>query len=144
MTLRTFTLLYGIAFTAIGILGFIPGVTTAHENPNLAVDAGLGAIFGLFVINVIHNLIHLAFGIWALGLALGKASVSAMRGYAKTVAVIYLVLALMGVFPFLNTTFGLVPIYGHDIWLHALLGAVAAYFGFVYNEDRQTTATVRS
>jgi hypothetical protein len=66
-----------------------------------------------------------------------------MRGYAKTVAVVYLVLALMGVFPFLNTTFGLVPIYGHDIWLHALLGGVAAYFGFVYNEERQT-ATARA
>lgn len=142
MTLRTFTLLYGIAFTAIGILGFIPGVTTPHQNPSLAIEAGLGAIFGLFVVNVVHNLIHLAFGIWALGLALGKASVGAMRGYAKAVAVIYLVLALMGVFPFLNTTFGLVPIYGHDIWLHAALGAVAAYFGFVYNADRQA-ATAR-
>jgi hypothetical protein len=31
----------------------------------------------------------------------------------------------------LYTTFGLIPLYGHDIWLHAVLAAVGAYFGFM-------------
>jgi len=35
----------------------------------------------------------------------------------------------------LRTTFGLVPLYGHDVWLHAVLAAVAAYFGFVARAD---------
>ena len=30
----------------------------------------------------------------------------------------------------LNTTFGLVPIYGADVALHAVIAAVSAYFGF--------------
>jgi hypothetical protein len=33
-----------------------------------------------------------------------------------------------------------VPIYGHDVWLHALLAAVAAYFGFVYREEKVAAA----
>jgi hypothetical protein len=53
------------------------------------------------------------------------------------------VLAVMGLVPGLDTTFGLVPIYGHDVWLHALLAGVAAYFGFVAApeaEDRTSGA----
>ena len=37
----------------------------------------------------------------------------------------------------LHTTFGLVPLYGNDIWLHAVLAIVAGYFGFVYRRDEQ-------
>ena len=68
----------------------------------------------------------------------------AARLYARGVAVIYALLAVMGLIPGLNTTFSLVPIYGHDAWLHALLAIVAAYFGFAAApevEYRTTTAT---
>ena len=51
--------------------------------------------------------------------------------YARTVAVIYGVLTVLGLIPATSTTFGLVPIYGNDVWLHAGLAIVAAYFGFV-------------
>lgn len=36
----------------------------------------------------------------------------------------------MGLPPVLNTVFGLIPIFGHDVWLHALTALIAAYFGF--------------
>jgi hypothetical protein len=57
--------------------------------------------------------------------------------------VICALLTLMGLLPFLNTTLGLVPIYGNDIRPHALLTAVAANFGFAYrsNESRVRGAT---
>ena len=61
----------------------------------------------------------------------GRSGASAGRA----VAVIYALLAVMGLIPGLNTTFGLVPIYGHDVWLHALLAIVAAYFGFAAAPD---------
>ncbi len=34
----------------------------------------------------------------------------------------------MGLIPVLNTSFGLIPIFGHDVWLHALFALAAAYF----------------
>jgi hypothetical protein len=38
---------------------------------------------------------------------------------------------LMGLVPALHTAFGLMPVYGHDVWLHGLEALLAAYFGFV-------------
>jgi hypothetical protein len=48
------------------------------------------------------------------------------------------VLMIAGFIPGLSTMFGLVPLFGNDIWLHAVLAGVAAYFGWVH---RDTTAT---
>jgi hypothetical protein len=61
-------------------------------------------------------------------------SYAASRVYFRSVAVIYAVLAIMGLIAAANlhTTFGLVPLYGNDVWLHAVLAVAAAYFGFVY------------
>jgi hypothetical protein len=30
--------------------------------------------------------------------------------------------------------FGLVPLFGNDIWLHALLAIIAAYFGWMHRD----------
>ena len=130
MNVRTFALIYGLAFTAIGIAGFIPGFVTAHESLDhqLAVEQRAGDLFGLFPVNVLHNLVHLVFGVW--GLAVYRNAYAAI-GYARIVAVMYALFMVMGFIPGLNTVMGLVPLHGNDIWLHAVLAAVAAYFGFV-------------
>lgn len=134
MAIRYFALIYGIVFLLVGIAGFIPGfvMPLEAEHPELAIEAGAGRLFGLFPVNVVHNLVHVVFGVWGL---LAWRSVSGSLSYARSVAVIYGVLVIMGLIPVLQTTFGLVPLYGHDIWLHVLLAAVAAYFGFVARAD---------
>lgn len=131
MNTRTFARIFGIVFLIVGIGGFIPGITQPHDHPGLAIEAGSGMELGLFPVNVLHNLVHIAFGIWGL---LAARSLNGARLYAKSVAIVYGLLTVLGLIPATNTTFGLVPIYGHDIWLHALLAAVAAYFGFVRQE----------
>jgi hypothetical protein len=128
MRTRYFALVYGIVFLLIGIAGFIPGlVRPPAATVDLAVDEGFGRLFGLFPVNWLHNLVHLAFGVWGV---IAYRSFSAARLYAQSVAIIYAVLTVMGLIPGLNTLFGLVPLYGHDVWLHALLAIVAAFFGF--------------
>lgn len=129
MKTRYFALVMGIVFLVIGILGFVPGLLTqplTTEAP-LAVDAGYGLLLGLFPVNVLHNLVHLVFGVW--GVVVWK-NFTGSRTFARTVAIVYAVLAVMGLIPGLATVFGLVPLYGHDIWLHALIAIVAAYFGY--------------
>lgn len=133
MSPRTFALIAGIAYVGAGLLGFVPGVTQpppAHA-PELAVRAGYGYLLGLFPINFLHNLVHLALGAWGL---LAYRNYASARTYARGLATIYGVLAIMGLIPAFNTTFGLVPIFGHDIWLHALTALAAAYFGFLSPE----------
>lgn len=139
MTTRYFSLILGIVFVVAGIAGFIPGLLTPPHatDPALALEGGYGRLFGLFPVNWVHNLIHIAFGI--AGLVCYR-SFGAARSYAQATAVIYGVLIVFGFIPLLNTTFGLAPLFGHDIWLHFLIAAPAAYFGFVHAERREAVA----
>src|SRR3954468_7566726 len=147
MNAKAFATVLGVVFVVVGILGFVPGITQMHDmsDPNLSVHGpGHGMLLGLFHVNVLHNLVHILFGIW--GLAVFR-SLDGSRAYAKGVAIIYFVLAICGLIPGLNTMFGLVPLEGNDVWLHILLAAVAAYFGFLapkYQPDAMTTDTTNS
>ncbi len=131
MNVRTFARIWGIIFLVIGTGGFIPGLTQPHDHPDVALKSFLGLELGLFPVNLLHNIFHLLFGV--LGL-LAARSVSGARNYAKSVAIIYGVLAIFGLIEAGNvhTTFGLVPLYGNDVWLHLLLAAPAAWFGLVH------------
>jgi hypothetical protein len=55
--------------------------------------------------------------------------------FARGLAIFYAALTIMGLIPVLNTTFGLIPIFSHDIWLHAVTAGVAAYFGFTGHSE---------
>lgn len=129
MTSRNFALVTGLAYTLVGLLGFLPGVLTSPPAgaPPVRVDAGYGYLLGLFPVNLLHTLVHLALGVWGLLVARNGA---ASRNYAASLAVIFGLLTVMGIVPGLNTVFGLIPLFGHDIWLHGLTAVAAAYFGF--------------
>lgn len=130
MSTRSFALIFGIVFLLAGASGFVPGMLhpVPANAPPLTVAAGYGLVMGLLPVNVLHNLVHLLFGL--LGIA-AYAGLYAPRLYAQIVAVAYGLLTVLGLVPATNTLFGLVPIYGIDVWLHLVLGAIAAYFGFI-------------
>ena len=134
MNIRTFALIYGIVFAAIGVAGFIPGLVTPHEavEHQLTIEQGAGDPLGLFPINVLHNIVHILFGVW--GFAVYRNTGAAIT-YARSVAIVYALFTVMGLIPALSTTFGFVPLHGNDVWLHALLAAVAAYFGFMWHAE---------
>lgn len=137
MRIQTFARIYGIVFLVVGVGGFIPGLTQPHDHPGLAVQAASGMELGLFPVNALHNLVHILFGAWGL---FATRNVDTARTYARVVAIAYGLLTILGLIPATNNTFGLVPIYGHDVWLHALLAAGAAYFGFAYRETSAAAA----
>jgi len=132
MLTRRFAQAMGVIFLLVGIMGFIPALLTdpnthPHGDHGVTVHAFDGYLLGLFHVNALHSGVHVLFGI--LGLVMGGRWDSA-RLYARIVAVSYALLTVMGLVPALNTVFGLIPIHGHDVWLHAAIAAVAAYFGF--------------
>jgi hypothetical protein len=133
MNTRTFALIFGIVFLIVGAGGFVPGLTdhSAVPHPDLTMTQGFGHELGMFPVNLLHNIVHLLFGIWGL---LAYRSYAGARSYARGVAIIYGVLTVMGLIPALNTTFGFIPIYGADVFLHALLAIVAAYFGWMHRD----------
>lgn len=129
MGARYFALISGILYICVGLAGFVPGMvaTPGTGGPHVALNAGYGYLLGAFPINVLHNIVHIAIGLW--GLASYRSYLGA-RNYGRGLAIFYGVLAVMGLLPVLNTTFGLIPIFGNDVWLHALTALIAAYFGF--------------
>ena len=127
MNVRTFALVFGVVYLLVGLLGFFwqGGLAIARE-------AGPGGdwprLLGLFPINLLHNIVHLAIGAWGLA---SYRSYAGSVAYARGLAILYGLLAILGLIPATNTMFGLVPIFGHDIWLHAATALIAAYFGFM-------------
>ena len=127
--MRTLTqraaMVFGVAFVLFAVLGFLlPGGMGMESDPEAAPD-----LLGLFPVNLLHNLVHLAFGVWGL---LAARTLSAAKGYHRGAAVIYIVLAILGfVAP---TGFGMVPLGGLDPALHIFLAAGLGYFGFVHRE----------
>jgi hypothetical protein len=129
---QQFALIIGIIFLIAGFMGFIPAaVKSPMTHPDIAglgFTTGYGYLIGLFPINRLHNLVHIIVGLLGIfsSLALGGS-----RLYSRGLAVFYGLLTVMGLIPFFNTTFGLIPIFGNDVWLHGIAAAIAVYFGFI-------------
>src|SRR5688500_8551935 len=122
-TLQKVSLVFGALFALVGVAGFVTTGTTMEARIEHA-----PRLFGLFPVNLLHNLVHLGFGLWGL---LGSRSPAGALGFCRGAGLIYLVLTVLAfVTP---TTFGLIPIGGHDIWFHGLIGSVLTYFGFFRN-----------
>lgn len=123
-------LVFGIVFLLVGILGLL---TENGMSMNADMETS-GMLLGLFPVNLLHNLVHLAFGVWGL---LAARSHDGARTFGKVGAVVYAVLVLLA---FVDpTTFGLVPIGGNDIWLHAILAIGLAWIGFAGGTTRTAT-----
>ena len=136
MRSATFALFAGIAYLSAGIIGLIPAELSPPppDAPPLRYSVLYGHMLGVFPVNVLHSIVHLAIGAW--GISAWRADHHFGRGmgspklFARSIAIFYAVLALLGLLPATNTLFGLLPIYGHDVWLHAVTAVIAGYFGW--------------
>jgi hypothetical protein len=129
MRTATFALFLGIAYLSAGLLGLIPAalMPPPADAPPTHFSLLYGYLLGLFPVNVLHSVVHLAIGAWGIMAWRGMAS---LKVFARSLAIFYGALAVMGLIPGMNTLFGMLPIHGHDVWLHAGTAALAAYFGW--------------
>lgn len=130
MTTRSFAMVLGVGFLVAGLAGFFP--TPATPPPDLTQTHGFGHALGILPVNTLHNVVHLLFAL--LGIAAARGAIMSAKAYCQMVAVAYGLLVVMGLIPATNTTFGLIPIYGADVWLHLIIAVLAGYFGFVARE----------
>jgi hypothetical protein len=108
----------GMVFLLVGVLGFVPGVTTQFDQLGLAGHGSGAMLLGLFHVSVLHNVVHLLFGV--AGLALCRTP-GAARGYLVGGGVLYLVLAIYGALVPMDSAANFVPLNTADNWLHLLL-----------------------
>ena len=99
MRSETFALFCGIACVSLGLLGLR--------------------------VNVPDSVVYLAMGVW--GVAAWRHWTNP-RAYAATLAVLFGVLALMGLIPGASKLVGMTAPQGIDIWLHSGAAFLAAYF----------------
>ncbi|HOD70416.1 MAG TPA: DUF4383 domain-containing protein [Deltaproteobacteria bacterium] len=133
MATRYFALILGIFYAIVGVLGFFPPLLQSLplDAPNVFVDFLKGSLLGIFPSNILHNLVHLVVGIWGIA---AYRSLASSRIFAKSIAVIFGVLFVMGIIPVLRTTFGLIPLYGANVVLHLVTALLGVYFGWVVSE----------
>jgi hypothetical protein len=129
MRIATFALFLGLAYISAGVLGLVPAalLPAPADAPPTRYTALYGYLLGLFPVNALHSIVHLGIGVWGV---VAWRRVASPKFFARVLAVFYGVLAVLGLIPGVNTLFGLLPIHGHDVWLHAGTALVAAYFGW--------------
>lgn len=113
-TAQTLALLFGAVFTLVGILGFIPGITSDAPG-DFAGEDSEGSLLGVFQVSVLHNLVHLLFGL--AGLAMARRWDTA-RTYLLGGGIIYLLLFVVGLLGAMDW----LPADDTDDWLHLVLG----------------------
>ncbi|MEU3455960.1 DUF4383 domain-containing protein [Micromonospora sp. NPDC006766] len=106
-------------FVLIGVLGFLPGVTTHSGELAFAGHHSRAKLFGLFQVSILHNLLHLVFGLIGLGLA---RQVAGARLFLAGGGAIYLVIWMYGFFVDREGVGNFVPFNDADNWLHLFLG----------------------
>ena len=120
-------LLFGIIFLAVGVLGFIPGITSDYDN--LTVFDGVGAkLLGIFGVNILENVVHLLYGI--AGLA-AMSSWAASKNYFVWGGAIYVALWLYGLIIDETSSANFIGLNNAAHWLHLALGVAMIGVGFL-------------
>lgn len=126
---RAFAAIFATGFIAAGVAGLVPILHTdvPADAPSLTIDVLYVENIGLFPVNILHTLVHWTFGLLAVAALLGVFSIGA---YARGMAVVLAAFTVMGLLPGFRTLSGLLPLYGNDIWFHAVEALFAGIVGF--------------
>ena len=128
--------LVGVIFLLVGVAGFIPGITTdLYDGLEFAGDEGTAELLGLFEVSVLHNIVHLLFGIAGLALA---ATAGGARTYLIGGGALYLALFLLGIVGGADW----IPANDADNWLHLVLGVGMIGAGYVLTRENRVATTV--
>ena len=134
---RTAAMVVAAVFLVVGVLGFVPGVTTGYDGMTFAGHESTAMLLGVFHVSILHNIVHLLFGI--VGLAMAR-TVPGAVAFLIGGGVVYLLLWLYGVVIDHDSAANFVPVNGADNWLHLALGVGMAALGLAL---RRTSATTR-
>ena len=116
---RTAAMAVGAVFLLVGILGFVPGITTSYDSMSFAGHMSDAKLLGIFQVSVLHNLVHVLFGV--AGLAMARRSGTAVA-YLVAGGAVYLALWLYGLLIEKSSAANFVPVNSADDWLHLVLG----------------------
>jgi hypothetical protein len=135
--LQTAAAVVGATFLLVGVLGFVPGITSNYDTMTFAGHESGAELLGIFGVSVLHNLVHLLFGV--AGLAMSR-TWSGARSFLIGGGAIYLVLWLYGLLIDLGSSANFVPVNDADNWLHFVLGVAMVALGLLLGRSASATA----
>ena len=127
-SIQSLAAVVGVTFLLVGVLGFVPGITTHYSDLSFAGHGSGAKLLGIFQVSILHNIVHLLFGV--VGLALAK-TVEGARNFLVGGGVVSLALWVLGV----AGAGDWIPSNTADNWLHFALGAGMIGLGFVASRD---------
>jgi hypothetical protein len=131
--LRVAAMVVAAVFLLVGLLGFIPGITTDYDGMTFAGHESTAMLLGIFHVSILHNIVHLLFGV--VGLALARTMTGA-RQFLIGGGVVYLALWVYGLIIDHDSTANFVPVNTADNWLHLFLGVGMISLGLVLSRIR--------
>jgi hypothetical protein len=126
----------GAVFLAVGLLGFVPGITSNYDQLTFAGHHSDAALLGIFNVSVLHNLVHLGFGV--AGIALAR-KFDGSRSYLIGGGVVYLVLFIYGLVIDHDSSVNFFPVNDADNWLHLGLAVTMIALGATLGRTRDDT-----
>lgn len=127
----------GVVFLLVGVLGFIPGITTDYDTMQFAGHESEAMLLGVFQVSILHNIVHLLFGV--AGVAMAR-TWSGARIFLIGGGVVYLVLWIYGLLVAEESAANFVPLNAADDWLHLVLGVGMVGLGVLLSR-REEAAT---
>ncbi|MEV4199303.1 DUF4383 domain-containing protein [Micromonospora globbae] len=125
----------GAVFLLVGVLGFVPGVTTGYDQLTAAGHHSGAKLFGVFQISILHNAVHLLFGV--LGLAMAR-TIGASRLFLAGGGALYLGIWLYGFVIKHESAANFLPLNNADNWLHLGLGFGMLVLGLLLSNQYGT------
>jgi hypothetical protein len=135
--LRLAARVVGAVFLLVGVLGFVPGITSDYGDMSVAGHESMSMLLGVFQVSILHNVVHLLFGV--AGILLSRTD-SGARSYLVGGGVVYLVLWIYGLVIDQSSAANFVPVNTADNWLHLVLGLGMIGLGVALSRRRAVRA----
>ena len=139
--IQSVALLVGVVFVVVGILGFIPGITTNYHDLKFAGHNSDAQLLGIFDVSILHNIVHMLIGV--AGIVLAR-TIDGARTYLIGGGLVYLVLFVYGAIWHGETGSNWIPVNWADNVLHLALGASMVVIGVALSKGvvRRTAPAV--
>ena len=123
----------GIVLLLVGVLGFIPGVTTQYSELMFLGPDSHAMFLGIFQVSMLLNIVQLAVG--ATGWAMSRTEHGA-RNFLIGAGALYIILSIFGLSVGVESAANFLSFNMADNWTHMVLGVVMVVGGWLLSRNR--------